>query len=155
VLRVTLGVIFVMRGYLALTVIGPSGVAGYTTRMGYTAALGPALGWDPIFAHTVGGILLILGVFTRWAELAQLPIMASAFFPHHLRHGFLPTDIVVDATRGTAIAGDYQYTLLVLAATVTLALSGGARSPSTATHADRQSPSASAFDQPTSLRPDA
>jgi putative oxidoreductase len=150
-----LGVIFVMHGYLALAVIGPGGIAGCTTRMGYPAALGRALGWDPILAHTVGGILLIRGLFTRWAGLAQLPIMASAFFLHHPRHGFLLTDIVVDATHGTAIAGGYEYTLLVLAATVTLVLSGGARSPSTATHADRQSPSASAFDQPMTLRPDA
>ena len=88
VLRVTLGVIFLMHGYLALAVIGPDAVGGYTTRMGYPAALGEALGWYLIVAHGVGGILLILGLFTRWAALAQVPIMASALFLHHLRQGF-------------------------------------------------------------------
>jgi putative oxidoreductase len=124
-LRVTLGVIFLMHGYLALAVIGPDGVGRYTTRMGYPAELGEALGWYLIVAHGVGGILLILGLFTRWAALAQVPIMASAFFLHHLRQGFFLTGIVVDAAKGIAIAGGYEYTLLVLAATVTLVLAGG------------------------------
>lgn len=124
-LRVALGVIFLMHGYLGLTVIGPGGIASYTTRMGYPAALGQALGWYLIAAHSVGGILLILGLFTRWAALAQMPIMASALFLHHLRQGFFLTGIVLDAAKGIAIAGGYEYTLLVLAATVTLVLAGG------------------------------
>ena len=125
VLRVTLGVIFVMHGYLALVVIGPEAVAGYTARMGYPSALGPALAWYLILAHSIGGLLLILGLWTRWAALAQLPIMASAFFLHHLRQGFFLTGIVVDPAKGAAIAGGYEYTLLVLAATITLVLAGG------------------------------
>ena len=125
VLRVTLGVIFLMHGYLGLAVIGPGGIAGYTTRMGYPAALGPALGWYLILAHSIGGILLILGLLTRWAALAQVPIMASEFFLHHLRQGFFLTGIVIDQARGIAIAGGYEYVLLVLAATITLVLAGG------------------------------
>ena len=66
-LRVTLGTIFVMHGYLGLMVIGPAAVGGYTTRMGYPAALGPALGWYMILAHGIGGLLLIVGLFSRWA----------------------------------------------------------------------------------------
>jgi putative oxidoreductase len=124
VLRVTLGVIFLMHGHLALNVLGPQAVAGYTTRMGYPAVLGPALAWYLILVHAIGGILLILGLWTRWAALAQLPIMASAFFLHHLRQGFFLTGIVVDPVRDVAIAGGYEYTLLVLAATVTLVLAG-------------------------------
>jgi putative oxidoreductase len=125
VLRMALGVIFLMHGYLGLAVIGPAGIAGYTTRMGYPAALGSALAWYLILAHSIGGILLVLGLWTRWAALAQVPIIASAFFLHHLRQGFFLTGIVVDQARGVAIAGGYEYTLLVLAATVTLVLAGG------------------------------
>ena len=99
-LRVTLGVIFLMHGYLGFD-IGPDGIAGYTTRMGYPASLGRALGWYLIVAHSLGGILLIVGFLTRWAALAQVPIMASAFFLHHLRQGFFLTGIVVDAARGS------------------------------------------------------
>jgi putative oxidoreductase len=95
--------------------------------MGYPPALGPALAWYMILAHSVGGILLVLGLFARWAAAAQLPIMASAFFLHHFRQGFFLTGIVVDQARGVAVAGGYEYTLLVLAATVTLVLAGGGR----------------------------
>ncbi len=124
-LRVTLGVIFVMHGYFGLMVVGPAGIAGYTTRMGYPAALGPALAWYLVLAHSVGGLLLVLGLFTRLAALAQVPIMASAFFLHHLQQGFFLNGIIVDATKGIAIAGGYEYVLLVLAATLTLVLAGG------------------------------
>ena len=124
VLRVTLGLIYVMHGYLGLAIIGPSGIAGYTTRMGYPAALGPALGWYLIVAHSLGGILLIVGLFTRWAALVQVPIVASALLLHHLRQGFFLTGIVVDPARGVAIAGGYEYILLVLAGTLTLVLAG-------------------------------
>jgi putative oxidoreductase len=74
ILRVTLGAIFLMHGYLGLAVIGPAGISGYTTRMGYPPSLGPALAWYLIVAHSVGGLLLILGLWTRWAALAQQPI---------------------------------------------------------------------------------
>src|SRR4029450_3447479 len=104
VLRVTLGVIFLMHGYLGLAVVGPSGLAGYTTRMGYPPGLGPALAWYLVVAHSVGGILLILGLWTRWAALAHLPIMASAFFLLHLGQGFFLTGRVVEAAKGAAIA---------------------------------------------------
>jgi putative oxidoreductase len=123
-LRVTVGAICVMHGYLGLQ-IGPAGVGNYTTRMGYPAALGPALGWYMILAHGIGGALLILGFLTRWAALAQVPILASAFFLYHIRQGFFLTGIIVDPTRGTAIAGGFEYILLLLAATVTLVLAGG------------------------------
>jgi putative oxidoreductase len=125
VLRVTLGVIFVMHGYLGLAVLGPESIAGYTTRMGYPAELGRILGWYLIVAHSVGGLLLILGLFTRWAALAQVPIMASALFLHHIRQGFFLTGVVVDASKGAAIAAGYEYVLLVLAGTVALVLAGG------------------------------
>jgi putative oxidoreductase len=125
ILRVTLGVIFLMHGHLTLNVLGPQVAAGYTARMGYPAALGPALAWYLILAHSIGGILLIIGLWTRWAAAAQVPIMASALFLHHLRQGFFLTGIVVDPARGIAIAGGYEYTLLVLVATVTLILAGG------------------------------
>jgi putative oxidoreductase len=78
-----------------------------------------------ILVHSIGGILLILGLWTRWAAAAQLPIMASALFLHHLKQGFFLTGVVVDPGKGVAIAAGYEYTLLVLAATVTLVLAGG------------------------------
>jgi putative oxidoreductase len=132
-LRVTVGAICVMHAYLGLQ-IGPSGIGAYTVHMGYPATLAPVLGWYHILAHGIGGVLLILGLFTRWAALAQVPILASAFFLYHIRQGFFLTGIV-DPTRGTAIAGGYEYILLILVATVTLVLAGGG-----ALTLDRRSP---------------
>ena len=114
--RVVLGAIFVMHGYLALAVVGPAEIAGYTIGMGYPAALAPALAWYLIVVHLTGGACLVLGLVTRWAALANLPIIASAFFLH---------GIVIDAATGRAIAGGSEYTLLVLAVTVMLILTGG------------------------------
>ena len=47
---------------------------------------------------------MLLGVFTRWAALANLPIMAGAFFLVHLKQGFF-----------MGRDGGYEYVLLVLA----------------------------------------
>jgi putative oxidoreductase len=123
VLRVTLGAIFLMHAYLAGAVVGLDGIAGYTIRMGYPEALGPALAWYLVLAHGVGGVFLVLGLWTRWAALAQVPIMASALLLHHARQGFFLK--VVTGAGGGAVAGGYEYVLLVLAATVTLVLAGG------------------------------
>jgi putative oxidoreductase len=123
-LRVMLGVIFIMHGYYALVVLGPGAVAGFTTRMGYPAQLASVLAWYLIVAHVFGGMLMIVGFLTRWAALAQIPIMASAVFLLHLRQGFFMRGIIVDATAGRAIAGGYEYALLVLVATVAVVLLG-------------------------------
>jgi putative oxidoreductase len=123
-LRVMLGVIFVMHGYYGLVVLGPSTVAGFITRMGYPARFATVLAWYLIVIHFFGGVMLIVGFLTRWAALAQLPIMASAVFLLHLQQGFFMRGIVVDAPAGRAIAGGYEYSLLVLVATVAVILLG-------------------------------
>ena len=124
-LRLVLGVIYVMHGYLGLVVLGAGTLGGYLIRMGYPAAYAPALAWYSILAHTVGGLFLILGLWTRWVALAQVPIMASAVFLLHLRQGFFMKGIVLDAAAGRVIAGGYEFSLLVLVATLALVLLGG------------------------------
>ena len=105
VLRIALGVIFVMHAYYALFELGPRGAVVLLRSLSLPA---PEIGaWYLILAHGLGGFLLILGVVTRWAALANLPIMAAAFFLVHLRHGFF-------IGRGEG----YEYVLLVLAATL-------------------------------------
>jgi putative oxidoreductase len=105
VLRIALGVIFVMHAYYALFELGPRGAVALLRSLSLPV---PEIGaWYLILAHGLGGLLLILGVVTRWAALANLPIMAAAFFLVHLRHGFF-------IGRGEG----YEYVLLVLAATL-------------------------------------
>ena len=124
-LRLMLGLIFVMHGYLALRVLGPENAAGYIIRMGYPALLGQALAWYLILVHGVGGVLLIVGLWTRVVALLQVPIMASAFFLLHLGQGFFMRGALIDTPAGPRPAvGGYEYSLLVLVATLAQALLG-------------------------------
>jgi putative oxidoreductase len=123
-LRVILGVIFVMHGYLALAVLTPAGAAGYFTRMGYPPGLAVPLAWYLVVVHLGGGALLVIGLWTRLAALLQVPIMASAVFLFHFPQGFFLRGIILDAAKDQAVAGGYEYALLVLAATLAQALLG-------------------------------
>ena len=111
VLRVFLGVIYIMHAYLAAFVFGPSGMAAYQRASGIPF---PEIGaWYLIVAHGLGGICLILGVLVRVAALVNIPIMAGALFFVHLKQGFF-----------MGKDGGYEYALLVLGATIAQALLG-------------------------------
>jgi putative oxidoreductase len=122
-LRLVLGVIYIMHGWLALMVIGPEGMAGYVARLGYPAWLSLPFAWYLIVAHLVGGALLIVGYWTRIAALAQVPIMAAATLQFRWWQGFFLKSVVIDPT-GRTLAGGYEYDLLVLGATCAMALLG-------------------------------
>jgi putative oxidoreductase len=112
ILRIALGIIYVMHAYLALFVFGPPDAAAYQRDIGLPF---PELGvWYLIAAHGLGGIMMILGVFTRWAALANVPIMFVALLLVHLKQGFFMTK-----------DGGYEYVFLLLAATVAQVFLGG------------------------------
>ena len=127
-LRVSLGVIYLMHGWYGLAVVGVQGAAGLIVRMGYPPALAPALAWYLVGAHVVGGVLMLLGVWTRVAALLQIPIMASALFFLHLAQGFfLHVQTVETAAGPRPVVAGYEHAALVLAATLALALLGPGR----------------------------
>jgi putative oxidoreductase len=112
VLRLFLGVIYVMHAYFALAIYGPSGMIAFQRSQGIPF---PEVGtWYLIAAHGVGGICLILGLLVRWAALINVPIMAGALIFVHLNQGFFIN------SKG----GGYEYTLLVLGATIAQAFLG-------------------------------
>jgi putative oxidoreductase len=111
ILRVVLGVIYVMHAYVAAFVYGPSGTIAFQRAQGIPF---PEIGtWYVILAHGIGGVCLVLGILVRWAALVNVPIMAGALFFVHLKQGFFMTK-----------NGGYEYALLMLAATVAQALLG-------------------------------
>jgi putative oxidoreductase len=111
ILRVALGVIFMMHAYLALVLYGVRGTIAFQRSLGLPL---PELGTAyVIVAHGLGGALIILGLFTRWAALVNLPIMAGAFFLVHLKQGFF-----------MGRDGGYEYVFLVLAANLALVFLG-------------------------------
>jgi len=122
VLRVVLGVIFIMHGYYALAVLGPARTADLIVRLGNPPAVGTPLAWYLIVAHIVGGLLLVIGLWTLVAALAQVPIMAAAVFLLHASQGFVMRATISPDGRPT-VAG-YEFSLLVLAATLTIVLAG-------------------------------
>jgi putative oxidoreductase len=123
-LRVVLGGIFVMHGYYALGVLGIERTAELMVRIGNPEALSRPLAWYLVAAHLAGGALVVVGLFTTLAALAQVPIMAAALFLVHWPQGFFMHGIVVDAAAGRAVAGGSEYALLVLAATLTIVFAG-------------------------------
>src|SRR4029077_17434449 len=94
-LRFVLGIVYIMHAYLAAVVFGPAGMIAYqTTNGGPFAGVGtwnlsgpPGMiayqtkngvpfaevgTWYLILADGLGGICLVLGLFTRWAALANV-----------------------------------------------------------------------------------
>ncbi|HSF07232.1 MAG TPA: DoxX family protein [Methylomirabilota bacterium] len=122
ILRVVLGAIFIMHGYYALTVLGLARTADLIVRLGNPPAMGIPLAWYLIVAHLVGGLLLVIGLWTLVAALAQVPIMATAVFLLHAPQGFFMRATISPAGQ-PAVAG-YEFSLLVLAATLTIVLAG-------------------------------
>lgn len=113
VLRVVTGVIFAAHGLQKLNDFGVAGVTGMLTGMGFPA---PALmAVLLIAAELVGGIMLIVGFLTRWAAKSLVIVSVIALVVVHLPNGFFMS------------TGGYEYILMLLAACVSLVLSGGGK----------------------------
>jgi putative oxidoreductase len=110
-LRLILGIVYIMHAYLAAVVLGPAGMIDYQVKNGIPF---PEIGaWYLILAHGLGGICLALGLFTRWAALANVPVMLGALLFVHLKSGFW------------AHKGGYEYVIVLLVATLAVAMIGG------------------------------
>ncbi len=74
-LRLGLGVMFIAHSlYLKLFVFTLAGTAGFFESLG----LPGVVAYLVFAAEGIGGILLILGVQTRWVALALVPILLGA-----------------------------------------------------------------------------
>ena len=112
-LRVVLGVMFTLHGYMKLFVPG-----GFKGTVGFFTAINIPL---PLYASLlvslsefVGGLLLILGVLTKWTAFALLIEMLVAFFKVHMKQGFFISQQ----------AYGYEYLLLILAVLIVLLVNG-------------------------------
>jgi putative oxidoreductase len=83
-LRVTMGVLFLLHGGLKLFVFTPAGTVGFFQSLGLP---GP-LAYLTIAAEILGGLALIAGVYTRWVSLALVPVIVGAGWFAHASAGF-------------------------------------------------------------------
>jgi putative oxidoreductase len=109
-LRLSLGIMYLAHSlvlkWLTFTL---AGTAQYFQSIG----LPPALAYATFFAEAAGGILLILGVQSRWVALGLLPILLGALNVHS-GNGWV----------FTATGGGWEYPLYLVVLSLTQALLG-------------------------------
>jgi putative oxidoreductase len=88
VLRLTLGALFLVHAGLKIFVFTPAGTAKFFGSLG----LPPALAYLTMAAEVIGALCLILGVFTRFASLGLIVVLAGAIATVHGANGFFFTN---------------------------------------------------------------
>lgn len=79
ILRIALGIFLCYKGVEFLTNMGTM-LSLMTSKMSFGSFTAVLMSNYISFAHILGGILLILGVLTRFACILQIPIMIGAIF---------------------------------------------------------------------------
>jgi putative oxidoreductase len=77
-LRLALGLMFIAHAGLKYFVFTLPGTAQYFGSIG----LAPALAYPVFAAELIGGVLLVLGVYTRQTALALVPVLLGATWAH-------------------------------------------------------------------------
>lgn len=108
-LRVALGVMFLAHGLTKLLVFTPAGTAGFFESIGFP-------GWlaYPIIAFEIGaGVLLILGVYSRWiAAVATVQLFVASTVHFGNGWGFSNPN------------GGWEYPIFLTVAAAVVALAG-------------------------------
>jgi putative oxidoreductase len=109
--RVIVGAMFLMH----VSVKFKAGVAAVAANTLAKNGIEPALMWAYVimFLESVGGVCLIIGLFTRFFAAALAIEMLIAFLFVHLSKGY------------SAGAGGYEYVLLIGAVCLVIAMRGG------------------------------
>ena len=115
ILRVCVGAIFVAHGGQKLFGlfggIGPEGTAKMMEGLGFPAPHIVALIWS--YIEFGGGLLLILGIFSKYSAALILTTMLVSTWKINLAYGFFLQD------------GGIEYNLLIIAACIPLICMGG------------------------------
>jgi putative oxidoreductase len=109
ILRVMVGIVFLAHGGQKVFVYGFSGVQGAFGQMGIPmpAVMGPFVA----LLELVGGLMLVVGVGTRWVSVLFAIEMAVAVLKVHLANGFF-------------LPGGFEFALMMFAASCAVALEG-------------------------------
>jgi putative oxidoreductase len=77
-LRVSLGAMLLAHGLLKVFVFTIPGTVGFFTKVGFPGALA----YPVIAIEVLGGLMLMAGIYTRWAALAAVPVLLGATMVH-------------------------------------------------------------------------
>lgn len=110
VLRLALGTMFIAHALLKLVVFTPAGTASFFESLG----LPGALAYMTMAAELGGGLLLVLGIATRWVSLALIPVLAGSVIFVHAASGW------VFSNEG----GGWEYPVFLIAASIAQSLLG-------------------------------
>lgn len=113
ILRVAIGVIFLMNGWVKLFVNGIAGTAGFFDSIGIPLATVAAVVVSVL--EFAGGAALILGIATRIVSPLLAVTMLTAIFTVHIGNGFFVAN------------GGISHVFALLAATLALTLTGPGR----------------------------
>jgi len=109
ILRLGLGVMFIAHALLKWLVFTLPGTVNFFETVGYPGFLAYVV----FSAEFVGGVLLILGLYTRWVALGLIPILIGAALVH------FPNGWVFNAPNG-----GWEYPVFLIVATAVQALLG-------------------------------
>jgi putative oxidoreductase len=84
-LRVSMGLMFIVHGAIKLFVFTPLGTARFFESFGLPAPLA----YLSIAAELGGGVLLVLGAWSRVVSVALIPFLLGALFTAHVGHGLM------------------------------------------------------------------
>ncbi len=113
VLRVALGVVFAWHGYDKVFVKGIPAITGFMGSLGLP--MPELMAYILSYGELIGGLLLIVGAFTYWVTLFDIVVAAVAWVTVHAANGF--------AVSG----GGYEFIMLILAASISLMISGAGK----------------------------
>ncbi len=122
-LRAALGAYFLLHAYFIWTVYGFAGFSRLVASGG--VPFPEFITWLTLLGHAVGGLMLLAGYFSRLGAFLNLIITMGALLNVHLSQGFFLTGIVINAERGRAVAGGYEYSLFLAISCVSILLLGG------------------------------
>jgi putative oxidoreductase len=108
--RVVVGIMFVMHVWGKFNA-GPTMVATNFSKYGLEPSI--VFAYTAMFLESVGGVCLIIGLFTRFFAAALAIEMGIAFLFAHLPKGY------------AAGAGGFEYVLLIGVALLAIAMRGG------------------------------
>jgi putative oxidoreductase len=110
-LRVSLGVMYLAHSVvLKFFTFGLAGTAGYFESIG----LPGWLAYATFAAEAVGGVMLVLGIYSRWVALALIPALLGAIIWAHGANGWV----------FTAPNGGWEYPLYLIVLSVAQFLLG-------------------------------